>query len=386
MERSATELETLARDHATWRVETISDLDTMRRNAWRWLDVERDCVDPDAAFQSFAWCLAWAQTWCSANGPSELAVKFIYRGETLVAILPLAVEQVEGVKLLTMLGHPHTQLANALTRPDHDATDGLLLALAEAELTSGADAIQLSAIPQGSALAKAATRSRRQVLGDPAEHTSFVTWDGMANGEDFLSGTSRTFRRDFARKWRRLRREGKPHFETLDASSYRFSDFVGQALAMKRDWLNANGLAGSGLTRTNTEKFLHALDTHDGTFHPEIDILTLDGAPLAFSINITGNGCRNGWLSSYRLDAARHSPGMLMHHLSIAGAVDAGLSRYEFLGHPTPFKAAMCNGATPLLRYEQALSTKGRVWLDYWSNGLRQIAVKSYRQLRRWTR
>jgi len=377
VEQLAEERRQAPRGHAAWRIDTISDIDTLRRNAWRWLELERESADPDAAFQSYAWCSAWAETWCGPNGNVQLQVKLIHRGETLVGLLPLMVQKSEGVRILGILGGPHTQISNALIRSGHDHLDGIRLALAEAEFVADADVLQLGFIAEGSPLANAL--SREDLHADVASPISLLTWPGITTGESYVESLSKNRRKDFNRKLRMLEEHGAVSFETIDASSYRFGETIRMALDWKQQWLSRNGVLSGGLSAPDIDEFLTSLSPWDGTFTPEVDILRVGHDPVALVINLTGNGCRHAWLSSYYEDYTTMSPGMLAHQMSIAAGIDAGLTSYSFLGHPTPFKETMCNEAVSLLRYEKALTSRGAVWLKAWSNGVRPIVAAAAR-------
>lgn len=380
MEKLDAERRQVPRGDAAWRIDTITDIDTLRRDAWRWLELERECVDPNAAFQSFTWCSAWAETWCRRDGIAKLHVKLIYRGETLVALLPLMISNKEGVRILSILGYPHTQLSNALARSDHETADGIRLALAEAEFVTDADVVQLGLIVQGSALANAIAIA--QLSPDPASHNSLITWPGMSSGSDYVDSLSETSRKDFRRKLRMLQEHGTVGFETIDTSSYRFGETVRLALEWKCRWLAKGRVIPAGVRMPRVDDFLTGLSPQDGTFTPEIDILSTGHDPVAFVINLTGNGRRHAWLSSYYDDYTQLSPGMLAHHMSIAAAIDAGLISYSLPGHPTPFKQSTLIETVSLLRYEKALTGRGDWWLKTWSNGLRPIAIATARQFR----
>ncbi|MGI9355123.1 MAG: GNAT family N-acetyltransferase [Rhizobiaceae bacterium] len=378
MEQQAEERRKAPRGDAAWRIDTISDIGTLRRNAWRWLELERECADPDAAFQSFAWCSAWAETWCGTDGAAQLHIKLIYRGDTLMALLPLMTRKSEGVRVLTILGEPHTQIANALMRPGGNHLDGIRLALAEAEYISGADVVQIGLLLESSPLANAfRTENLRE---DPATLIAFLTWSGMKTGRDYIDALSKNRRKDFHRKLRMLEEHGAVSFETIDASSYRFGETIRMALDWKRQWLAKNGMLCSGLTIPRVGEFLTGLSPWDGTFAPEVDILSVGYDPVAFVINLTGNGCRHAWLSSYDDLYTPMSPGMLAHQFSIAASIDAGLSTYSLLGYPTPFKETMSNETASLLRFEKAMTPRGAIWLRAWSNGVRPIAAAAARR------
>lgn len=179
-ESSVKERRRVPRGHAAWHIETITDLDTMRRNAWRWLELEHDCTDPESQFQNFEHCSRWAHAHCKPSDACDLYINLIYRGDTLVALLPLMIRAYAGFRVLTMMGGQDMRIANALVRSGHDYIDGLRLAIAQAEFMAGTDTVQLDRIPKFGVLADALSPDFLEP--DPA---SLATWSDAAMDNDY---------------------------------------------------------------------------------------------------------------------------------------------------------------------------------------------------------
>ena len=76
-----------------WRIKTLINLTDIQNHAQEWLALERECKDPLAAFQSYVWCVSWAREFCSGlSAQPEVRIFFIYKGETLSAILPMMIQ------------------------------------------------------------------------------------------------------------------------------------------------------------------------------------------------------------------------------------------------------------------------------------------------------
>ncbi|MEE9313381.1 MAG: GNAT family N-acetyltransferase [Rhizobiaceae bacterium] len=356
-----------------WRIETIKSAAEIRDRAHEWLELERNCIDPFAPFQSYAWCESWAATFCGKNNhPPQPRIFFIYRGKTLVAILPMMVSSHRGAKVLTLFGEPHSQIANALTRAGVDCTDGLRLCMAEAVLLSDADVVALGPLPQDSPLTN--SLEAEYLSFDPAEHMSLVTWPGIWQPADYVSGLKRNRRKDYNRKFNRLKKLGTPKFNRFDAFDREFKPLILQALELKKCWLERNGMLSVGLSQDGIEKFLSGFVPRDGGYGVEVVTLSIDGKTIAIGINLVGSNMRSCYLSAYDPDYSDVAPGMMLDQFSIQNAIEDGMSGMNFLGYPTPHKNQWATDTVPLQRYQQALTFRGRIWLNLWIGALRPAA------------
>ena len=365
-----------------WRIETLKSLADIRRNAFRWIELEAHSNDPQAVFQGFAWCEAWAEVYCKAQSNSyEPRIFFISRGATLSAILPMMVETHMGARVLTLFGEPHSQIANVLTRPDIDATDGLKLCLAQAAMLAGADVMALGPIPDGSPLLDAT--NKQHLSADPADCLSICQWPDGQTVENHLMELSKNSRKNFNRKSRQIEEIGKVRFQRFTPLDREFKLIIQQAMDWKRDWLERSGTFSLGLSMTGVDEFLSAFSGRDTVFQPDVDVLFLNDEPISISINMTGNGMRHSYLSSHDHKFQELSPGTLATHISIHESISDKQEGYSFLGFPTSFKATWSNHYVPLWRYHYALSLRGKIWLQVWTRGLRPIAKRVLTYTRR---
>lgn len=355
-----------------WRIETLQSLAEIRSSAHLWLALERDCIDPNASFQSYFWCESWAAQNCTEGSSIRPQIFLIYLNDDLVTLLPMMMASHMGAKTLTLFGEPHSQIAGALTKSGVDCTDGLRLCIAQLSLLTDADVVALGPVPTGSMLAEG--MSGDYVSADPADKISLVTWPVRCRVEDYLAKLSKNRRKDFGKKLRRLESMGCVSFDRYDANTPEFDPMVKRALVWKREWLERNGMISLGLSSYSVEEFLTGFSAWDGVFEAEVEALTLDGKPVAISINLVGRNQRQCYLSAYDEAYAHVSPGTLAHQHAIHASIEDGFSSYSLLGYPTHFKELWTTETVPLIRYQEALTTRGKMWLTLWVNGARPLS------------
>ncbi|MEE9376125.1 MAG: GNAT family N-acetyltransferase [Rhizobiaceae bacterium] len=368
-----------------WKIETLNSLADMRNHAHAWLALERECIDPLAAFQSYAWCKSWAAAFCGKkNGLPQPRIFFISRGETLVAILPMMVSTHMGAKVLTLFGEPHSQIANAITMAGVDCRDGLRLCIAQAAMLTDADVVALGPLPENTILTEALDTSL--LSPDPADVMSMVTWPGIWQAEDYIAGLKKNRRKDYNRKLNRLKSHGTINFERFQAGSSEFKAAVRDALVLKREWLVHNGMVSAGLSSGGVDIFLQGIVPFEGGFEMEAEVLKSGNKTIAIGINLVGRNMRHCYLSTYSDAYSEVSPGTMLHQFSIQQSINDGMNCVNFLGYPTHFKTLWTTKKTPLFRYQDALSLRGKIWLQLWIGIIRPLVKSGLLALRKLTR
>ncbi len=368
----------------TWRIETLNNLAKIRNHAQEWLALERECDDPYTSFQSYVWCESWALAFCKTTGTPQPRIFFIYKGDTLVAILPMMVNTHMGARILTLFGEPHSQIANAITKNGVDCTDGLKLCIKQAAFLSDADVVAFGPLPEDSQLRSAL--DNKYLSPDPAETMSLVTWPGVANSEEYLNGLKKNRRKDFKRKHRQLQREDGVKFERFHVGDPKFKPLAKKALSLKREWLERNGMVSIGLAQAGMEKFLCSFTDRSGGTKPIVEALSIGDEPIAICIVLESATIRHCYLAAYDPDYMQLSPGTMLHQYSIHNAIDRGLEMVNFLGFPTHFKNLWATKKEPLLRYQQALTLRGVTWLRLWIGFIRPAAKRVLARLRHLTK
>lgn len=353
----------------------LTEPEDLRAIADDWRALEAASGNDWAIFQSCSWCMSWMNAHCTgANGATRPMV-FTARNDAgaLLALLPMMREWRGGVRCLTVLGEPHTQMADALCVHGEDGKRALHAVLDAVKTTSGIDVILAGPLPAPSRLANALDRDT--LLPDPAGHLSVFDCSVLDDDDAYIGSLSKQRRRDHRRKLAKLKGKGAVAFDRHVAGDAAFAPMLAEALRLKRDWLKATGTISIAFNHKRIDAFFNALATVEpGALHPEVDVLSVGDKPISIALNMTGPNERACYLCAY--DPAFHaaSPGTLMHQRGIMDTISEGRSTYSLLGYPTPFKAIWTDFTVPLVRHDHAVTLRGRAYLTLWRGFLRPKA------------
>src|SRR5690606_34753567 len=102
--------------HDFRRVTTLAEVDAL---AEAWQALEERCGDPLTYFQSFDWCRNWIATFAGVDDSITLRIETVWHDDRLVAVWPLMVQVIGGIRVLQNLGAPHSQYSNLICDKGH---------------------------------------------------------------------------------------------------------------------------------------------------------------------------------------------------------------------------------------------------------------------------
>ena len=353
-------------------IDRLTSLEAIRAIGAQWRTLEGETETDWAIFQSYAWCESWVASHCTGERGAPAPLVFTARNPDgkLACVLPMMRERRGGVRCLTVLGEPHTQMADALALPGKQGDRALHVILEFMMETDGIDVVLAGPLPASSRLAIAL--GEQDLSTDPAEVLSIFDCTPFADGEGYIASLSKPRRRDWRRKLAKLAEDGEVGFRRYHAGDDAFAPMLAEGLRLKRDWLKATGTISIAFNHKRIDAFFAALGrSQPGALHPEVDVLSVDDRPISIALNMAGPNERACYLCAY--DPAFHaaSPGTLMHQHGIIDCITEGRSTYSLLGFPTPFKAIWTNRTEPLVRYDRATTLRGHAYLTAWRGFLR---------------
>ncbi len=356
-------------------IDILTTVDAIRAIADDWRALEAEPGNDWAIFQSYAWCESWVASHCTGVTGAPRPMVFTARDGAgrLLSVLPMMREWRGGVRCLSVLGEPHTQMADVLGVPGSSGKAGLRAILDTIATASGIDVVLAGPLPAPSRLAVALGDDN--LTPDPAEHLSVFDCSRFKTREDYIASLSKQRRRDHRRKLAKLEDDGTVAFRRYNAGDDGFAPMLTEALRLKRDWLKATGTISIAFNHKRIDAFFDALARSEpGALHPEVDVLSVGNRPISIALNMTGPNERACYLCAY--DPAFHaaSPGTLMHQHGIMDSIEDGRGTYSLLGYPTPFKAIWTDGTVPLVRYDRAVTLRGHAYLTAWRGFLRPKA------------
>ena len=358
-----------------YSVDVFRGIDGMAAVAKDWQSVDRMNRGPDSQFQSWSWCHAWATCWCGNNTRVQPLILRISDAHSPLAIVPLMSRTIMGVKVVSPLGEPHTQVFSPPIVP-HANIGEVVRLIHEALKSVEADIVTIGQMPLGSPFCSALPGEDLQP--DPAEFLSLVDFSNPGAASPF----SKNRRRDYSRKMRDLTEKGDVRFRQVTADASEFHSLLEQSVDMKRRWLRDHHVVSSGFSWAGVHRFLARQSQGAGPFSTELQVLQVDGVAVAINLDLVGRGQRVCFLSAYHHDWAEFGVGSLLHHHAIQRTQSEGNETYSFLGHPTRFKGLWSNRQTELVRYNNALTWQGSLWLKGWQERLKPMTKRALASFR----
>jgi CelD/BcsL family acetyltransferase involved in cellulose biosynthesis len=320
--------------------ETVSDEAAFAALGDSWDDLVRTMRRPSPHLLH-AWLLAW---WRHYNVDSQLAIHVAYRGDRLVAALPLCVQRRSGLDILTFLGAEQVTLADLLLAEGEKAA--VASALAErAVSTTTHDFADFHGLPSSSRLGKALGSSRLQLI--VRAEAPVLELDGLDWETFYKTRLSSSHRALHRRRFRQLARLGR-----LETTVARGREDLAAALedAFELHALRWSGRPDGSDFGTSTGKqfqreaaaALAELDV------PRIVTLKLDGRPIAFAYYFKLDKTMCCHRLAFDPEFQRFSPGLVNRYDALENAFAEGATRVEFFGGKERYKMELTDRTEPL--------------------------------------
>jgi len=310
-----------------------------------------------------AWLVEW---WRHFGAGGRLAVRTAFRGDRLVAGLPLFVRPRLGLRMLEFVGGTKAALADVMLRPEEGDSTAALVAAADNGLDH--DFANVFGLPAGSRLTRQpAWRDLRLIerLESPVL--------------DLSDGWDAVYERKFSPKSRQTRRRRRRQLEQLgsvEISVARRPDELGPAFddAARLYALRWRGRReGSGLMSATGAAFHRsALLRLAGQDVPRVLTLRLDGRPVAANVYLLLSGTLYGLVMAFDPAFARYAPGSEALYSTLEAAVGEGVTRAEFLGAATEHKQRFTDRVEPIYQgIGLARTVRGRLGAEALVAGIR---------------
>ena len=318
-------------------------------------------------FQTFNWNWHWANHFL--NDGRTLAIVAGRRDGVLVMVWPLAIERVNGVKVLTWMGEPVSQYGDILAEPGPACMPMLRDAWAHIAATLKPDLVRLNKTRADATiaplLAEMRALSTQQLEAPYLDLASAPTW---AAYEERYSTKTRKNRR---RLYRRLEEHGAVAIRQLPAGP-QAAQIAALAIAMKRDWLAGKGLVSPALADARTQRFFEAVAL-DGS-HPavtRVSVLTCGNATAAVEIAFA---CRDRLaihIMAYDLAFEKSAAGVLLLERLLQDSLEAGVSTYDLMAPGDSYKKDWADGAIRVDDFAVPVTGKGRFYAHAYLGWLR---------------
>ena len=320
------------------RVETISSESELAGLAGSWDELVRAMPRP-SPFLLPSWLLEW---WRHYGGDDELAVHVAYRGDQLVAALPLCTRRRFGLRRMEFVGGTWALLADVLVAPDADRS--VVRGLVEHVVADDYDFASLFGL----------TGSSRLVAALPSGSLRLIE-RLEAPVLDLDAGWDAAYRAKFSRKARSERGRRMRQLESLgriDVAVARSRPELGPAL---EDAFRIYALRWEGrrdpsgfVTPTGLRFHRAALLGLAELDVPRVLTIRLDGRAIAYALYVQLEGRAYGLTTGFDPAYARFGPGNEAKLLSLQAAAAEGVTRAEILGAAADHKRRLTDRYEPV--------------------------------------
>jgi CelD/BcsL family acetyltransferase involved in cellulose biosynthesis len=272
----------------------------------------------------------WIDAWWRAFGAGRLELLTARRAGRLVGIAPLY--RRHGV--IRSLSNWHTPAFGFLSEDAETESVLVKTSVARTRRRTTLSFLEREGSTFSSCLAHGES-ARFRVLTRTLLRSPYLELEG--DWASYERSLKTTFRRDLARRLRRLHEQGRVSFEIFDGRD-RLDELLTEGFGVEASsWKGRDGTAV--VTHSRTRQFYWAIArwaASQGWLR--LAFLRLDGYPLAFHCGLEEGGVYYPLKGGYDPRFSKFSPGSLMVQFTLEHAFATGLRRYEFLGGDEPYK------------------------------------------------
>ncbi len=307
-----------------YRIHTVTSREGLDRLADAWQSLGEETGGPIEQYE-------WTESCVDAfQGVGDLQIVTVSRDEELVAVAPMAIKSINGVRRVVMLSVGECHEPMDLMAADPSAHSQLVESLAGLSLP-----MIFGRLPGDSPSVEALRNrlaARNLVLARPQPSCPFILLDATwMEPEQHLNSRRRS---DVRRSRRRAEKLGEVASEILSPHPDQVDALLDEAFDIEsRSW---KGETGSALELAPREAAFcrNYARAASRLGMLRLCFLRIGDRRVAMQIAMVKNG--GFWLLKIGYDAefARCSPGILLLRDSIVHAAQSGLRTYEFLGLP----------------------------------------------------
>lgn len=300
---------------------TRSDL-TEHKDQWKQLE---QSSKSNAVFQSFAWTMAMLENLEADQGIQIFAV---FDQQKLIAAMPLRIENLGVLRVLTGLADPFQQYSEMLLSPNYNPS--AILELLKPHLhETGADIIHLRQIREASALYDYANEHFSAVGDvDGAPYLDLTQW---ASFEDYLKSISSRTRKTIRNQRNRLHKSAGLSHRIIRQQDPELESLLLQSLKGRENWVEAMGYSSRALEGEGFQQFLFALCKEAGS---ECELVAFElkhgDVPISTEWGFLFKRCYFAYMADWNSDYEQSSPANCTRWTSLRLVLLWGLKRSTF--------------------------------------------------------
>jgi CelD/BcsL family acetyltransferase involved in cellulose biosynthesis len=331
------------------RLETVRDAARLQEIEAAWLELWRGSGAD--IFQHHSWITAW---WHGCGDGYRLRIGLAWQGDRLVAILPLAVRSLHGMRFLEWAAQSFSDYCDLVG--SSAVLEDLWAAVTAA---GGFDVIRLKNIlPDARVLSGLRQLRLRETLDRHPHDLCLRIASRWPSGEAWFRSLNKKKRNNHTRGARILAEFGDVvHRQYLPGES--LAPVLDRLMELKRGWLSANKLS-SPLLDSNVELLPQLVQALSRIGSLRIFVVECSGEVVAGSVNVVQNDKMMAFFSAYDPKYERASPGIGLMTEYTRWAFDHGITVVDYLRGGEPYKFEFANAAIELTSIVKGWTPFGR--------------------------
>jgi len=262
-------------------------------------------------FQNHAWVSAWWRTLPDGDS-SALRIGLAWKGDVLLAVMPLCLRHRKGLRFLEWAASPFTDYPDVLAAPQ--CPQAPIEALwGEITRAGGFDLAFLSRLSPDAAARRLVSMVRPEGVRLRANHRREVSHRVVGpwkSGTEWFESQSKKTRKNYRHSLNMIEKAGGARFRLLPADAP-LGPVLDRLWALKRKWLVERERASDMFDRDNAA-LVALTDVLARAGILRIFVLECDGVIIALSVNFIQHGVMMAFLTTYDPEFSRASPGMLL--------------------------------------------------------------------------
>lgn len=379
-------------DGKRYSLECVETRAKMRELRYAWIDLESRSTEKYTYFQSFDWCMKWADVYAHEVNKNSIDEPQVYvlrsaepdaSGEALM-IWPLCkTKSRAGIKVLITLGEPLGQYSGLMFDPDHFSVELGKEVVEQICASSECDAFTLNFFPVDSMLARIL---EGKGFADKSEQKSMILdLEGMESWEAYRNTLSTSNRKNRNKRKNKLSKLGDLTYDVFGSGDPEFIRNIDICLKLKQRWMEETGRREDVMSDPTVSSFLSSLgdaDTKDDHNDTYIHVMSLDGRPIALELGMACKGHYYSYLGAIDLDFHKYSPGKIQIEMAQEWAKELGLKKFDFLNDPSGYKVNWTNEMEPLRSQYVPITSPGYLYCWMWKTSLKPKLKEMYHNFR----
>jgi CelD/BcsL family acetyltransferase involved in cellulose biosynthesis len=298
-------------------------------------------------FQSHAWISAW---WSTVRDRDQrlLRIGLVWKGDRLLAVVPLAICKRKGVWFLEWAANSYTDYGNILVDPECSSS-ALQDVWAKIWSAGGFDLAFINRLLPDAAARRIfapGTSGGIKLRQNHREEVSYRVAGEWASGAAWLAAQPKKMRQNYRRGIKLLEETGETKFRLI-APDEPLGPTLDRLSALKRRWL-VQHTRESDLFEEGEPVLAALVDALSRAGVLRVFVLECNGAMVAVSVNIVQHNVMMAFVTTFDPDFGRASPGMLLIMDYIQWSIDQGLDLVDFLCGGEAFKNRFATQAVTL--------------------------------------